>query len=122
MESVAIQEHIEELDTRIEAHAAEEYRNAEFTQHEVCAVCHEEVERTNLTFTAKDNCDNQRTASKAELEWGRHARNRKRDASDNHAKENAKECGENFRMVKFAVQKSTWRDGSVGLNCTLVSG
>ncbi len=95
VESVAVQEHIEELNTGIETYAAEEYRNAEFTQHEVCAVCHEEVERANLTLTAKDNRDNQRAASKAELEWGRHARNCKRDASDNHAKENAKECGEN---------------------------
>lgn len=89
VESVAVQEHIEELDVGIEAHAAEEYRNAEFTQHEVCAIRHEEVERANLTFTAKDNCDNQRTASKAKLEWGRHSRNRKRDASDNHAEENS---------------------------------
>ena len=95
VESVAVQEHIEEFDARIEPHAAEEYRNAEFTQHEVCAVCHEEVERANLTLTAKDNRDNQRTASKAELERGRHSRNCKRDASDNHAEENTEECGEN---------------------------
>ncbi len=122
VETVAIQEHIEELDTGIEAHAAEEYRNAEFTEHEVRTVRHEEVERAHFAFAAKDNRDNQRTASKAELEQSRHARNRHRNATDNHAEENAEECGENFRMVKFTVQKSTWHDGFVGLNCTLVPG
>lgn len=100
VESVAVQEHIEELDAGIQTYAAQEQGDAEFAEHEVCAVRHEEVERPDFTFTAQDDGDDKGTPGQPKLERRGHSRNGYGNATDDNAKEYSKEGRENFWFVK----------------------
>ena len=100
MEPVAIQQHIEELDTGIQTDAAQEQGKAEFTKHEVCAVGHKEVQRANLTLSAKYDGNNEGAAGETQLERGRHPWESDWNAAHNDSQEDAKERGQYFWMIQ----------------------
>ena len=98
--SVSVEEHVEELDACIETDTAQEQRESEFAEHEVRAVRHEEVERPDFALAAQDNRDDERAASKPELERRGHSGDGDGDASGDDAEKDPEECGEYFGMVE----------------------
>ena len=100
VEPVTVQEHVEELDACVQADAAEEEREAEFAEHEVCAVRHEEVQRANLAFAAEEDGHDQRASGETELQRCRHSGEGERDASDDDSEEDSQERGQYFGVVE----------------------
>ena len=100
MQAVAVQEHIEELDTGIKANATEEKREAKLAEHQVRAARHKEVQRTDFALTAQKDGDNQRAAGETQLERGRHPWECNGDTTSDYSQEDAQERGQYLGMVQ----------------------